>query len=271
MVEVEVVNVWFKYPGANGWVLKNINLHVRGGEVVGVIGPTGCGKTTLLLIVAGLLKPQIGTVKVDNVPIEEQVPAIRRRIGVLFQNPDDQLFNPTVRAELAYSLKQLGLDDDEITRRIRYVLKLLNIPESLLDKPPYKLSFGQRRLVALASILVYEPEIILLDEPTSNLPHTMIDTIEDLILHARDEDRIVLITSHDVDFIARIVDRVYVMSHGEIISHGSAKDILTDRKLLGDVGLKPPTPYIIWSHLGLNKDKPLRIEDLVHKLKMYLP
>ena len=227
---LRVEDVWFKYPG-NIEVLKGASFHADNGEVVAIIGANGSGKTTLLMISSGLLEPDKGKVLLDGEPLYKMLPEARRRIGVLFQNPDDQLFNPTVYDELAFSLNQLLPSKDEVNRRVMEVSGRFGL-DRLLHRTPYKLSVGEKRIVTLASILAYNPELLLLDEPTANLSLKLTEEMKRFILHFRDEGKSVVIASHDVDFIAKTADRVYVLYDGVAFGGLSAKVILSDNSLL---------------------------------------
>jgi len=210
--------LWVSYPGV-GEVLRGVSLRLRRGEVVALLGPNGSGKTTLLLTLAGLLKPEKGEVLLDGVPLWSQLPGARRRIGVLFQDPDDQLFNPTVKEELLFALEQLGLSEEEKRRRVTEVSKLLGI-EHLVGRPTHALSMGEKRKVALASILVYDPEFLLLDEPTANLDPRSAAQLLEVICSARAMGKGLLIATQDSDLALALADRVAVLQSGSIVWEG---------------------------------------------------
>ncbi|ABM80111.1 energy-coupling factor ABC transporter ATP-binding protein [Hyperthermus butylicus] len=214
MSVIEARNLWFSYTRKNP-VLKGVNLRVKAGEVVALAGPTGSGKSTLLLLLAGLLTPDKGEVLLDGRPLSEQLPMARQRIGILFQNPDDQLFNPTVYDEIAYALRSLGLEESIVRERVHSIARQLGI-EELLPQPPYKLSIGQRRLVALASILVYDPDILLLDEPTANLDRQGIMVLSRAIRTAARRGKIVIMASHDLDAIIEYSTRTCILHDGRL-------------------------------------------------------
>lgn len=236
MVSLSMRGVWFSYDGSS-YVLRNASLDATGGEVVAITGPTGSGKTTTLLILAGLLKPERGEVLLDGSPVEDR-PEIRRRIGILFQDPDDQLFNPRVYDEIAYALRTLGMSEREVADRVNLVSRDLGL-SSLLDRPVHKLSVGQKRLVALASILVYEPDVLLLDEPTANLDHRGVGYIRDLILRYRDSGRVVVVATHDFDLLLTSADRICLMRGGGL-ECGWYEDVL-ESGVLGETGLPLPS------------------------------
>lgn len=206
------------YPGA-GVVLRGVTLRLKRGEIVFVIGPNGAGKTTLLLTLAGLLKPDRGEVLLDGRSLWEQIPGARIRIGLLFQNPDDQLFNPTVRDELLFTLNQLSLTESEKRERIEKLAHALSIAH-LLNRSVFALSAGEKKRVALASILVYEPEILLLDEPTANLDPFSTFLLLSIVCSARSEGKAILIATQDIALAESLADRVILLSEGVLVWEG---------------------------------------------------
>ena len=218
---IEAIDIWFSYiKGVH--VLQGANLKADYGEIVVLLGPTGSGKTTLLLILSGLLKPQKGRVLLDGRSLFNQLPKARRRIGVVFQNPDDQLFNPTVYDEIAYSLRTLGMAEKQIRERVKQVAAMLGI-EHLLERQPYRLSMGEKRLVALASILVYEPQIIVLDEPTTFLDDTCTRRVICTLLTLRDSGKAIIIATHDVELALWLADKICVLEKGRTKCYNALK------------------------------------------------
>lgn len=265
---LEVRDAWFTYPGGIR-ALRGASLAANRGEVTVVMGPNGCGKTTLLLVSAGLLRPESGEVLLDGRSLEELLPAARRRIGIVFQEPDDQLFNPTVYDEIAFALRQLSLPSSEVDRAVRATAKRLRI-DHLLERPPYTLSTGEKKRVALASVLAYEPEILFLDEPTANLSADGIDELEILIDELRREGKAIVIATHDVEFAARVADVVYAMKEGTTIGSGPARDVLSDEDLMARIGMKPPIAVRLYRLLLGSGNTPLTLEELVSELRSLL-
>ena len=186
-------DVWFRYPGSE-WVLKGVDAEFVGGTAYVVEGVNGAGKTTLLLIMSGLLEPQKGEVLLNGEPITGDRPEIRRMFGILFQSPDYMLFNPTVYEEIAYGPRQL-MNEEEVERAVRSALRAVGLPEDYLKRPTYALSYGEKKLVALASIISYSPDILLLDEPCSNLSPTFIKRVCSIVSEAVKRGGLVIITT----------------------------------------------------------------------------
>ncbi len=213
MPSLEARSIWFRYSRVDGYVLRGAELYASPGDAVAIVGPMGSGKTTLLMILAGLLNPEKGVVRLGDTVVTGGGPGARQMVGIVFQDPDEQLFNPTVYDELAYALRTMGLGEDEIRERVRMVAESLGIKD-LLGRPPHRLSYGQKKLVALASVLVYEPYLLLLDEPTTNLDKESFEKVLGLINKYRNENRIVVITTHDIDTVIRASTKLCVLSNG---------------------------------------------------------
>ncbi|MEM2123575.1 MAG: ABC transporter ATP-binding protein [Candidatus Bathyarchaeia archaeon] len=218
-------------------VLRGVNLSLDRGESVAVMGQNGCGKTTLLMVAAGLLDPEKGHILLDGNVLKDQLPQARRRIGLVFQDPDDQLFNPTVYEEIAFAPRQI-LSPEEVKERVLEVADRLNL-RSLLSRPPYKLSMGEKRMVTIASILAYDPELLLLDEPTANLSYTNIMEIKRILAEAKNKDKAVLVASHDIEFIAETMDRIYILYDGLLHGGLPVESILSNGDLLNLAGVNP--------------------------------
>jgi len=169
-------DVWFRYPGGE-WVLRGVTAEFVGGNAYIIEGPNGAGKTTLLLIMAGLLEPEKGEVLLDGEPVTGDKPSIRRRFGILFQSPDYMLFNPTVYEEIAYGPRQLLRSREEVDKAVRSAAKAVGLPPTYLGRPTHALSYGEKKMVALASIISYGPDVLLLDEPCSNLSPAYVERV----------------------------------------------------------------------------------------------
>ncbi len=209
---LEARGLWFGYSRSEP-VIQGLDFTASGGEVVAVLGPMGSGKTTLLMLLAGLLPPWRGAVRVAGRPAGS--PEARRLVGLLFQSPDDQLFNPTVEEEIAYALLTAGVPRAEAVEAARRVARSLGI-EALLPRRPRRLSYGQRKLVALASILVYEPRVLLLDEPLSNLDAEAAERMLRAIRRHAEEGGLAVIATHDVDLVLEASTRTCILADGRL-------------------------------------------------------
>ncbi len=219
--------------------LDNINLTVYAGECLVILGANGCGKSTLLKLLDGLYFPTQGAVCAFGSPLTEQALrdddynfAFRRRVGLVFQDTDVQLFSPSVLDELAFAPLQLGLPRDEINRRVDSVLETLRI-EKLRERAPHRLSGGEKRRVALASILTLDPEVWLLDEPTTGLDPRSQSWLVDFILGQRQTGKTVITATHDLTIAEQIATTIYVFDEDHhIAASGAPKEILADHDLL---------------------------------------
>jgi cobalt/nickel transport system ATP-binding protein len=234
MLRIDKLSV--KYQDGNQ-VLHQLDLTIEAGETVGVIGANGAGKSTLLMSLVGILLPSEGYIEVDGVLLDKKnIHEIRERIGVVFQNPDDQLFMSNVYDDIAFGLRNYGMNEESIKEKITVILKELGV-EKLQNMSTHKLSGGEKRIIALATILVMEPSVIVFDEPSSFLdPKTRRKLIH--LLHQVSMTKV--IATHDLDMALELCDRVVVLKEGKIFAEGNAKQILTNRELLEEAGLELP-------------------------------
>jgi energy-coupling factor transport system ATP-binding protein len=230
---IRLENVYFTYSLGMPFeteVLKNINLEINEGEFIGLIGHTGCGKTTLIQHFNGLLKPTSGKVFVKGIDINKKgvnLKLIRQKIGLVFQYPENQLFEETIYQEVAFGPKKLDLPEEKIEKRVREALKIVDLDYNLYkERSPFSLSGGEMRRVALASILSIRPKMLVLDEPTANLdPQGRDNILSEIKKVHRDFGMTVVLISHNMEKIAEIVKRLLVMNRGEIIMDGSPQEI----------------------------------------------
>ncbi len=218
-----------------------------------ILGPTGCGKSTLLTIMAGLMRPDEGRVLVNGEDLFGNIKALRRHIGLLFQDPEHQLFNATVYDEVAYALRTMGMPEDEVRRRVLRVVEELGIRE-LLDRRPFKLSVGEKKKVALASVLSYDPEVLLLDEPTANLGARDEALIISTLVKARRAGKTVVMASHDLEFVFRVADKAYIMGNGTIKAVVKGEDVIKP-EVLDAVGLTPPLITMVAEHFRISYEE----------------
>ncbi len=225
---LDVRGLAYAYPDGHQ-ALHGVDLHVHRGERVALLGPNGAGKTTLVLHLNGILTAGAGSVTVGGLPVEKRhMQEIRRRVGVVFQDPDDQLFMGTVRADVGFGPANLGLRGDELDERVTTSLELVGMAE-FADRPPHHLSFGQRRRVSVATVLAMRPEILVLDEPSSNLDPASRRELADIL---RALDVTVLMVTHDLPYALELCERSVVLSDGHVVADGDTYDVLTDDALM---------------------------------------
>ncbi|WP_141205440.1 energy-coupling factor ABC transporter ATP-binding protein [Streptomyces griseorubiginosus] len=225
---LEVTGLAFAYPDGHQ-ALFGVDFSIARGERVALLGPNGAGKTTLVLHLNGILGGGVGSVKVAGLPVDKQHMAeIRRRVGIVFQDPDDQLFMPTVREDVAFGPAAAGLKGDELEARVRTALERVGMAE-FANRPPHHLSFGQRRRVAVATVLAMEPEILVLDEPSSNLDPASRRELADIL---RSLDVTVLMVTHDLPYALELCPRSLILSEGTIAADGPTGELLTDDELM---------------------------------------
>jgi cobalt/nickel transport system ATP-binding protein len=214
-------------------VLRGVSLSIKNRERFGIIGPSGAGKSTLLLHLNGILQGE-GIVKIGDREVnKDTLSEIRARVGMVFQNPDDQLFNPTVEEDIAFGLLNMGLKPDEVKRRVKETLKEMRL-ESFEKKASHHLSFGERKRVALATVLAMRPEIVAFDEPFSNLDPSM---VEQLLRIIKNLPSTVVIVSQEIIPVVACCDQVAVLKDGKIVTSGPSYEVVKDRKMLRSCSL----------------------------------
>lgn len=233
---LDVRGLHFSYPDGHR-ALSGINLTIPVGERAALLGPNGAGKTTLVLHLNGILDADAGTVAVAGLDLrKDTLKEIRRRVGIVFQDPDDQLFMPTVRADVAFGPANLGLRGDELTARVDEALTAVGMID-VAEHTPHHLSLGQRRRVAVATVLAMRPEILVLDEPSANMDPFSRRELADIILGL---DVTVLMVTHDLSYALELCPRSLVMNSGSIVADGPTRDILVDDDLLHSHRLELP-------------------------------
>jgi energy-coupling factor transport system ATP-binding protein len=253
---IEVEDVHFTYP--NGVkALKGVSLVIKNGEFVAIMGQNGAGKTTLVKHFNGLLKPSEGKVHVDGVETTKtSVAALARNAGFVFQNPDHQLFSETVEEEIAFALKNFGFEAEAIEKRITWALNLLGL-EQYRKTSPFLLSGGERKRVALASVLAWNPETLILDEPTIGQDYQQKEKLRQFIVQMQAQGKTVVIVTHDVEFVAECNPRVVLMKEGTVVADGEGREILTTPEVLAQSSIVLPQIAQIFmklAPLGLPKN-----------------
>ncbi|WP_368292901.1 energy-coupling factor transporter ATPase [Dehalobacter sp. TBBPA1] len=249
---VKVTKHYIDYSQGKTPALKDISLSIKKGEYVGLLGMNGSGKSTLAKLLNGLLKPTDGKVFINGLDTAniEQLPEIRRLVGMVFQNPDNQLISPVIEEEIAFGPENLGLPISEINRRINWALQVCGL-EDKRHHAPHLLSGGQKQKVALASALAMLPEYLVLDEPTSMLdPTGRKELLEQLKVLNKQENMTILIISHNPEDLVQ-ADRLIVLDHGSIFLQGTPREVYASAKL-AELGLDTPTVYQLINQLGSN-------------------
>ena len=253
---IEVENAHFKYPSGVE-ALKGVTLTIKDGEFVAIMGQNGAGKTTLVKHFNGLLKPSTGKVRVDNTETTKaSVASLSKTVGFVFQNPDNQLFSETVEEEIAFALKNFGFAEETIEKQITWALNLLSLTQ-YRKTSPFMLSGGERKRVALASVLAWDPQMLILDEPTIGQDHEQKEKLRQFIVQLQTQGKTVVIVTHDVEFVAECNPRVILMREGKIVADGEGKQILTNAEVLRQSSIVLPQIAQIFVHLtslGLAKD-----------------
>jgi cobalt/nickel transport system ATP-binding protein len=237
---LDVRDLFYAYPDGTR-ALDGVDLHVHRGERVALLGPNGAGKTTLVLHLNGILGGDAGsgggTVEVSGMPVRrDTLSEIRRRVGIVFQDPDDQLFMPTVREDVAFGPANLGLRADVLEERVGEALAAVGMA-AYADRPPHHLSFGQRRRVAVATVLAMHPEILVLDEPSSNLDPASRRELAEIVQRL---DVTVLMVTHDLPYALQLCERSVILSQGRIVADASTREVLGDAELMAAHRLELP-------------------------------
>jgi len=248
-MSIEIKGLYHTYQVGTPYethALKDINLEIKDGEFIGLIGHTGSGKSTLVQHLNGLLKPSRGQIVVDGINISAKgvkLKEIRQKVGLVFQYPEHQLFEETVLKDVSFGPQNLGLAGAEVEKRVKKALEVVNLNyQEIKDQSPFNLSGGQKRRVAIAGVLAMEPKYLVLDEPTAGLDPRGRDEILDQIrdLHRKLKITIILV-SHSMDDVARLADRLIVMHKGQVELAGTPREVFQKTEILKRIGLGVPT------------------------------
>lgn len=250
-----ITHVYSKGMPEESVALSHVSFHVDDGCFLGIIGHTGSGKSTLLQHLNGLLKPDDGQIIVDGVDITDpktKMVDIRKKVGLVFQYPEYQLFEEDVKTDVAFGPKNLGLSEEEIDRRVRESIELVGLNyEEIKDVSPFDLSGGQKRRVAIAGVIAMRPKVLILDEPTAGLDPKAHRELMDTIVEIHDTiSSIVILVSHDMNDVARLAEKVLVMENGRLAMEGAPEEIFAEGDALEEMGLGLPD-----------------VADLIHELK----
>ncbi len=268
---LEFEDIYYTYPGTTQPAIDLLTLRIPQGKRCAVIGQNGCGKTTLFLLANGLYKPQQGSIRYGGKRLKydrKSLIDLRQRVGLVFQNPEQQLIASTVEEDISYGLCNLGLSEALIAQRVQQVLKQFELT-SLATKPVHQLSLGQKKRVSLAGVMVLQPTLLLLDEPTAYLDPLHTRQLAQTLATIHGEGTTILMATHDLEWVYRWADWVFVMDRGKLILEGTPKDIFALQELLERIKLGVPLGFQISSLLD-EVSQSTTIEQLKTKISQIL-
>ena len=248
---VEAEDVCYTYEGNETPALNHFSLRIARGSRVAVMGGNGSGKSTFFLCLNGIRRPDRGRILIDGKPVSytrKGLLDVRRKTGIVFQDPDDQLFSASVYEDMSFGVLNLGMDEAQARRAVEHTAEEIGLT-ALLDRPVHALSGGQKKLAAIADILVMGPEIMILDEPAASLDQMHTDLVRKVIAELSDKGITILTATHDMDYAYEWADMIVVMKDGEIMRKGTPKEVCTDRRLLEQAHLKPPVVLEMYESL----------------------
>ena len=281
-MSVQVKNIFHTYNKGNPdakIALRDVNFSINEGEILGVIGHTGSGKSTMLQHLNGLLKPESGQIIIGDIDITDEkvkMTEIRKRVGLVFQYPEYQLFEETVAKDVAFGPKNLGMPDEEIDITVRKSLEMVGLSyDEIADRSPFELSGGQRRRVAIAGVIAMKPEVLILDEPTSGLdPYAHQEVLNMIRKIHKESTGIIIFVSHNMRDVANMSDKVLVMDRGSVVAFDTPDEIFKKRDMLRNIGLSTTPSAVLFDKLderGIHiETDAVRIDDVEEALFGYL-
>lgn len=240
-VDLSTKNLSYTYPDGTH-ALKNVNMEIIKGQKVAIMGPNGAGKSTLFSHFNGLTEPTSGHIELDGKRMEydkDTLLEVRQKVGIVFQDPNDQLFAPTVKEDVAFGPMNLGLSYEKVSKRVDEALELVGM-EKFKDKTPHHLSGGQQKRVAIAGIIAMRPEIMILDEPTAGLDPEGVEKVLNILNNLNKEGMSIVISSHDIEMVNEFAQKIFVLNEGEILASGNKEEIFSNKELLKKAHLKAP-------------------------------
>jgi len=270
-VHLSTKNLSYTYPDGTH-ALKNINMEIYKGQKVAIMGPNGAGKSTLFSHFNGLTEPTSGHIEIDGKAIKydrDTLLEVRQKVGIVFQDPNDQLFAPTVKEDVAFGPMNLGLDYEEVERHVDEALTMVGM-EQYKDKTPHHLSGGQQKRVAIAGIIAMRPEIMILDEPTAGLDPEGVEKVLNILDNLNNEGMSIVISSHDIEMVNEFAEKIFVLNEGEILESGDKHEIFSNKELLKKAHLKAPITTEILYNLkerGYNVDTTkISIDEVIEEI-----
>ena len=281
-MSVQVKNIFHTYNKGNPdakIALRDVNFSINEEEILGVIGHTGSGKSTMLQHLNGLLKPESGQIIIGDIDITDEkvkMTEIRKRVGLVFQYPEYQLFEETVAKDVAFGPKNLGMPDEEIDITVRKSLEMVGLSyDEIADRSPFELSGGQKRRVAIAGVIAMKPEVLILDEPTSGLdPYAHQEVLNMIRKIHKESTGIIIFVSHNMRDVANMSDKVLVMDRGSVVAFDTPDEIFKKRDMLRNIGLSTTPSAVLFDRLderGIHiESDAVRIDDVEEALFGYL-
>lgn len=281
-MSVQVKNIFHTYNKGNPdakIALKDVSFSIHDGEILGVIGHIGSGKSTMLQHLNGLLKPDSGQIIIGDIDITDEkvkMTEIRKRVGLVFQYPEYQLFEETVAKDVAFGPKNLGMSDEDIEKTVRKSLEMVGLSyDEIAGRSPFELSGGQKRRVAIAGVIAMNPEVLILDEPTSGLdPHAHMEVLNMIRKIHKESTGIIIFVSHNMRDVANMSDKVLVMDRGSVVEFDTPDEIFKKREMLRNIGLSTTPSAVLFDKLddrGIHiESDAVRIDDVEEALFGYL-
>ncbi|MFH7024622.1 MAG: energy-coupling factor ABC transporter ATP-binding protein [Heteroscytonema crispum UTEX LB 1556] len=256
---LEFEQIHYTYPGARQSALNNLTLRIPANKRCALIGQNGCGKTTLFLLANGLYKPQKGNVKFQGKLLQydrSSLIKLRQKVGLIFQDPEQQLVASTVEEDISYGLCNLGLPEKEIKQRVEEALVEFGLNE-LAERPVHHLSLGQKKRVSIADVMVLQPELLLLDEPTAYLDRLHTRNLMTTLKRIHSYGTTILMATHDLDLVYRWADWIFVMDKGRLVLEGKPQDVFSQREILDSLQLGVPLIYEMLFAEGVGEEGPV--------------
>lgn len=279
MAILEIKNLTHTYGGSTPFIndaVHDVSFSIEKGEIIGIIGHTGSGKSTLVQHLNGLLKPTNGTVLFENTDIwenQKEIRKIRSKVGLVFQYPEYQLFEETVFKDIAFGPQNMGLGGEELDNTVREICEIVGVKPEYFEKSPFDLSGGEKRRVAIAGVMAMKPQVIVFDEPTAGLDPKGRENVMEIIRNYRKAtNATVVIISHSMEDVASLVDRVLVMNKGKLVMFDTVEKVFSDSEALKEIGLNVPIVTLVLSELekmGVTiPKKAFTVESAVEILKL---
>lgn len=274
MPEIKLTDLSFSYSNTNRQALAKVNLTIPAGAFAAIVGHTGSGKSTMVSLIDGLIKPSTGQVQIGKTIVDAsakraQLAKLRQHVGLVFQFPEQQLFAETVAKDVAFGPENLGWSDEKIKAAVQTALEEVGLPAEIAERSPFMLSGGQMRRVAIAGVLAMNPEVLILDEPTAGLDARSTDQLMQLVTRLHAQGRTIILITHQMEQVARYADQVVVMNHGQMVTSTTPAELFSNHDFLQKNHLGEPAAVKISQQLrarGIELKPVLTLTDLARQL-----